>query len=94
MKGEILLNHDPKKSGRPPDNHDGDNKQPRTILMLIVAALIFTIFINSVYEDIANSQYQEITYDQFTELLSQDQLAEVDAWARSEARDFLKACAK
>ena len=78
MKGEILLNHDPKKSGRPPDNHDGDNKQPRTILMLIVAALIFTIFINSVYEGIANAQYQEITYDQFTELLSQDQLAEVE----------------
>ena len=71
------MNRDPKKSGRPPDQQDGDNKQPRTILMLIVAALIFTVFINSIYQDIANSQYQEITYDQFMTLLDEDQLAEV-----------------
>ncbi len=72
------MSQDPKKPSRQPENQDGDNKQPKTILMMIVAALIFTVFINSLYESIANSQYQEISYDRFVSMLDEDNVDSVE----------------
>ncbi len=77
-KGDLHLNNDPKKPGRPPENRDGEGKQPKTILTLIIVALIFTILINSIYENIANSQYEQITYNQFTQLLDENNVAAVE----------------
>ena len=59
------MNSDPKKPGRPPDKKDGEGKQPKTILTMILVALIFTVLINALYEGIANAQYKQITYDEF-----------------------------
>ena len=46
--------------------------------MLIVAALIATLLINSLYTTISNAYLTEITYTEFKELLASDQISEVE----------------
>ena len=43
--------------------------------MLIVAALIATLLINSLYTTISNAYLTEITYTEFKELLASDQIS-------------------
>lgn len=78
MKGAKFLNSDPKKPGRPPDKKDGEGKQPKTILTMILVALIFTVLINALYEGIANAQYKQITYDEFLTMLDEDNVDSVE----------------
>ena len=70
------MNNDPKKPGRPPET--GDNKTPKSILIMVVVALIFTVLINSLYETISNSRYEQITYDVFEEMLDNNQVDSVE----------------
>ncbi|HIS64682.1 MAG TPA: hypothetical protein IAA83_04835, partial [Candidatus Avoscillospira avistercoris] len=59
-----MLNNDPKKPGRPPET--GDNKTPKSILIMVVVALIFTVLINSLYETISNSRMERVVRERMT----------------------------
>ena len=75
-----LLNNDPKNK-KPQDNkpHNGDDGlQGRRIIFLMVAALIATLLINSLYTTIANAYLSEITYNEFQTYLDKDEIAELE----------------
>ena len=69
------MNNDPK--GKKPQNGD-DGRQGRRIVFLMVAALIATLLINSVYTSIANAYLSEIPYNEFQEYLDKDEIAELE----------------
>ncbi len=60
-----------------PQNGD-DGRQGRRIVFLMVAALIATLLINSVYTSIANAYLSEIPYNEFQEYLDKDEIAELE----------------
>ena len=75
-----FLNNDPKNK-KPQDNkpqNGDDGRQGRRIVFLMVAALIATLLINSLYTTIANAYLSEITYNEFQEYLDKDQIAELE----------------
>ena len=75
-----FLNNDPKNK-KPQDNkpQDGDDgRQGRRIIFLMVAALIATLLINSLYTTIANAYLSEITYNEFQTYLDKDEIAELE----------------
>ena len=75
-----FLNNDPKNK-KPQDNkpqNGDDGRQGRRIIFLMVAALIATLLINSLYTTIANAYLSEITYNEFQEYLDKDQIAELE----------------
>ena len=74
------MNNDP-KGKKPQDNkpqNGGDGRQGRRIVFLMVAALIATLLINSVYTSIANAYLSEIPYNEFQEYLDKDEIAELE----------------
>ena len=74
------MNNDP-KSKKPQDNkpqNNDDGRQGRRIVFLMVAALIATLLINSVYTSIANAYLSEIPYNEFQEYLDKDEIAELE----------------
>ena len=74
------MNHDPngkKPQDNKPQNGD-DGRQGRRIVFLMVAALIATLLINSVYTSIANAYLSEIPYNEFQEYLDKDEIAELE----------------
>ena len=74
------MNNDP-KGKKPQDNkpqNDDDGRQGRRIVFLMVAALIATLLINSVYTSIANAYLSEIPYNEFQEYLDKDEIAELE----------------
>jgi cell division protease FtsH len=74
------LNNDPngkKPQDNKPQNGD-DGRQGRRIVFLMVAALIATLLINSVYTSIANAYLSEIPYNEFQEYLDKDEIAELE----------------
>ena len=74
------MNNDP-KGKKPQDNkpqNNDDGRQGRRIVFLMVAALIATLLINSVYTSIANAYLSEITYNEFQDYLDKDQIAELE----------------
>jgi len=74
------LNNDP-KGKKPQDNkpqNGDDGRQGRRIVFLMVAALIATLLINSVYTSIANAYLSEIPYNEFQEYLDKDEIAELE----------------
>ena len=74
------MNNDP-KGKKPQDNkpqNGDDGRQGRRIVFLIVAALIATLLINSVYTSIANAYLSEIPYNEFQEYLDKDEIAELE----------------
>ena len=74
------MNNDP-KGKKPQDNkpQNGDEgRQGRRIVFLMVAALIATLLINSVYTSIANAYLSEIPYNEFQEYLDKDEIAELE----------------
>ena len=75
-----FLNNDPKNK-KPqdykPQNGD-DGRQGRRIIFLMVAALIATLLINSLYTTIANAYLSEITYNEFQTYLDKDEIAELE----------------
>ena len=75
-----FLNNDPKNK-KPQDNkpqNGDDGRQGRRIIFLIVAALIATLLINSLYTTIANAYLSEITYNEFQTYLDKDEIAELE----------------
>ena len=70
-----FLNNDPKNK-KPQDGDDG--RQGRRIVFLMVAALIATLLINSLYTTIANAYLSEITYNEFQTYLDKDEIAELE----------------
>ena len=74
------MNNDP-KGKKPQDNkpqNGDDGRQGRRIVFLMVAALIATLLINSVYASIANAYLSEIPYNEFQEYLDKDEIAELE----------------
>ena len=74
------MNNDP-NGKKPPDNkpqNNDDGRQGRRIVFLMVAALIATLLINSVYTSIANAYLSEIPYNEFQEYLDKDEIAELE----------------
>ena len=74
------MNNDP-KGKKPQDNkpqNNDDGRQGRRIVFLMVAALIATLLINSVYTSIANAYLSEIPYNEFQEYLDKDEIAELE----------------
>ena len=75
-----FLNNDPKNKN-PQDNkpqNGDDGRQGRRIVFLMVAALIATLLINSLYTTIANAYLSEITYNEFQTYLDKDEIAELE----------------
>ena len=75
-----FLNNDPKNK-KPQDNkpqNGDDGRQGRRIVFLMVAALIATLLINSLYTTIANAYLSEITYNEFQTYLDEDEIAELE----------------
>ena len=75
-----FLNNDPKNK-KPQDNkpqNGDDGRQGRRIIFLMVAALIATLLINSLYTTIANAYLLEITYNEFQTYLDKDEIAELE----------------
>ena len=75
-----FLNNDP-KTKKPQDNkpqNGDDGRQGRRIVFLMVAALIATLLINSLYTTIANAYLSEITYNEFQTYLDKDEIAELE----------------
>ena len=74
------MNNDP-KGKKPQDNkpqNNDDGRQGRRIVFLMVAALIATLLIKSVYTSIANAYLSEIPYNEFQEYLDKDEIAELE----------------
>ena len=74
------MNNDPKNK-KPQDNkpqNGDDGRQGRRIVFLMVAALIATLLINSLYATIANAYLSEITYNEFQTYLDKDEIAELE----------------
>ena len=80
QKEGAFLNNDPKnkkpQNGKPQGGDDG--RQARRIVILMVAALVATLLINTLYTSIANSYLSEITYNEFQALLDGDKVAELE----------------
>ena len=74
------MSNDPnrRKPKGPQPGNDDENRKARRIVMLIVAALIATLLINSLYTTISNAYLTEITYTEFKELLTSDKISEVE----------------
>ena len=74
------MNNDPKKnhSGRDPQNDPDQSKRTKSILTMVVVALVFTVIINLIYTSISNSYLQQITYTEFTDMLEAGQVQAVD----------------
>ena len=74
------MNNDPKNK-KPQDNkpqNGDDGRQGRRIVFLMVAALIATLLINTLYTSIANAYLSEITYNEFQTYLDKDEIAELE----------------
>ena len=75
-----FLNNDPKNK-KPQDNkpqNGDDGRQGRRIVFLMVAALVATLLINTLYTSIANAYLSEITYNEFQTYLDKDEIAELE----------------
>ena len=72
------MNNDQNRPGREPQNDPDHSKRTKSILTMVVVALVFTVIINLVYTSIANSYLQQITNTEFFELLESGQVQAVD----------------
>ena len=72
------MNNDQNRPGREPQNDPDHSKRTKSILTMVVVALVFTVIINLVYTSIANSYLQQITNTEFFELLESGRVQAVD----------------
>ena len=73
------LNQNPKnQNGNRPPSGDGDDRRGKRILLLVVAALIATLLINSLMNTISNSYLTEIRYDEFLTMLDNGEVHSVE----------------
>ena len=73
------MNNDPKNK-KPQNNkpQGDDGRQGRRIVILMVAALVATLLINTLYTSIANAYLSEISYTEFQQKLDNDEIAEIE----------------
>ena len=74
------MSNDPKKNdpGRNSPQEDPDGKRSKSIITMVVVALVFTIIVNLVYTSISNAYLQQITNTEFEELLDAGQIKEAE----------------
>ena len=74
------MNQDPKQNrpGHGNQNEPDHSKRTKSILIMVVVALAFTIIINLVYTSIANSYLKQITFTEFQTLLGEGKVDSVD----------------
>ncbi len=74
------MNQDPKQNrpGHGNQNEPNHSKRTKSILIMVVVALAFTIIINLVYTSIANSYLKQITFTEFQTLLDEGKVDSVD----------------
>ena len=74
------MNQDPKQNrpGHGNQNEPDHSKRTKSILIMVVVALAFTIIINLVYTSIANSYLKQITFTEFQTLLDENKVDSVD----------------
>ena len=73
------MNNDPKNK-KPQNNkpQGDDGRQGRMIVILMVAALVATLLINTLYTSISNAYLSEISYTEFQQKLDNDEIAEIE----------------
>ena len=54
-----------------------EGRQGRTILVILLAALVLTVVLNSIFSSVANAYQTEIDYSDFIEMLENDELDSV-----------------
>ena len=69
-------NYNPKRSG--PNKPDPNKKKPKSIIMIVLAALVFTLIINTIYTAVSNSYLQPVTFSEFYEMIEKDEVAKVE----------------
>ena len=74
------MNQAPKQNrpGHGNQNEPDHSKRTKSILIMVVVALAFTIIINLVYTSIANSYLKQITFTEFQTLLGEGKVDSVD----------------
>ena len=75
------MSYDPKQKDprkKPPQNDPDNSKKTKSIITLIIVALVFTVVINLVYTSISNSYLQKITYSDFEDLMVAKDVAQVE----------------
>ena len=74
------MNQAPKQNrpGHGNQNEPDHSKRTKSILIMVVVALAFTIIINLVYTSIANSYLKQITFTEFQTLLDEGKVDSVD----------------
>ena len=79
-KEEGALSNDPNQYNpkRKPPQEDPEGKRTKTILTMVIAALVFTIVINMVYTAISNSYLKQVTYSEFCQMAASHAIQEVE----------------
>jgi len=74
------LSYDPKKNdpNRKPPTEDPDGKKNKSIVTMIIVALVFTVIINMVYTAITNASLKPITHSEYNDWLESGQIKEVE----------------
>ena len=74
------MSNDPKKNDqRPNGNNNNENDiKGRRILFLVLAALIATLLINTLYTSISKSYLTEVRYDEFLTMLDNGEISELE----------------
>ena len=74
------MNNDPnkQKNSGPQRPNDSNNAQGRRILVLVVAALLATLLINTLYTSISKSYLTEVRYDEFLTMLGNGEISELE----------------
>ena len=74
------MSYDPKKNDpkRKPPQDDPDGKRTKSMITMIVVALVFTIVINLVYTTITKASLQQITYTEFCDMAAAKEIKEVE----------------
>ena len=68
--------YDPKRSG--PNKQGPGGKKPKSIILVIAAALIFTLIINLIYTTVSNAYLQPITFSEFYEMAEGGEISKVE----------------
>ena len=75
------MNMDPKKNIPPkksPHEDPDHTKKTKSIITMVIVALVFTVIINLVHTAITNSYLQKVTYSDFIDMLKTGQVAQVE----------------
>ena len=74
------MSNDPKKNNQRPSggNNNNNDVKGRRILFLVLAALIATLLINTLYTSISKSYLTEVRYDEFLTMLDNGEISELE----------------